>query len=119
MSWMSISSNGTTEVFIPASGWMSATAVTGAKGWGEIRGRNGNLQAIPAVQVTNDVHDPGAVTTACGPTLTTDDVYDPNGVTSVASGSYRFIRAGWLVKLTSGSTLATANIAGVVELIQA
>jgi hypothetical protein len=46
-------------------------------------------------------------------------VYDPNGVTSVASGSYRFIRAGWLVKLTSGSTLATANIAGVVELIQA
>jgi hypothetical protein len=119
LNWMGIAwDKSASSAFIPASGWVSAAAVTGAKGWGEIRGRTGNLTAIPAIQLTNDTHDPGANITNCGPTLSTDGVYDPTGVTSVSSGSYRFVRAGWVVQLSAGTTLAVGSIAGVVELVQ-
>ena len=62
--------------------------------------------------------DPGTTSTTVGSSKSSDGVTDPNGVTSVTSGSDRFIRAGYQVVLTSGSALATASIAGTIELIQ-
>ena len=59
MPWTLVASDSTSAVSIPCTGWVSAAGVTGAKGWLEMRGQNGNLQATPAVQLTNDVHDPG------------------------------------------------------------
>lgn len=79
MGWMGIAWNqSAASVFIPATGWVSAAAVVGARGWGEIRGRTGNLTVIPAVQLTNDVHNPDVDIHNVGPTLTTDGIYDPN-----------------------------------------
>jgi hypothetical protein len=36
----------------------------------------------------------------------------------VSTGSFRYIRAGWNVTLSSTTTLATAAVGGVVELIR-
>jgi hypothetical protein len=119
MNWMGLAwDKSASSAFIPATGWMSAAGITGGRGWGEIRGRTGNLTVIPAVNLSNDVHDPGASVTNCGPTLSTDGVYDPTGVTALSSGAFRFVRAGWVVQLSAGTTLAAASVGGVVELIQ-
>jgi hypothetical protein len=40
---------------------------------------------------------------------------DPTGAVNLTTGNKRFIRAGWLVSLSSGSTLATANVSGAVN----
>lgn len=119
MAWMMVASNTTTVVFIPASGWMDAAGITSGKGWGEMRGKNGNIGATPAVQFTNDPHDPGTGNvTPVGAQITADGVSDPNGNTALSSGSFRYVRAGWNVALSSGATLATASVAGVIELIR-
>ena len=83
-----------------------------------MRNRNGNLTATPAIQLTNDTHDPGTSSTAVGSTVSADGVSDPNGVTTVSTGAYRFVRPGWNVVLSAGTTLATASVTGVVELIR-
>jgi hypothetical protein len=81
-----------------------------------MRGKNGNIQVKPAVQVANDVRNPGTAT-AVGATVTADGVSDPNANTALTTGSAKYARVGWLVSLTSGATLATASLAGTVELI--
>jgi hypothetical protein len=97
------------EVFIPCGGWMDAGNITAARGWGELRGKTGAFQGKPAVQVANDVRSPGAAT-AVGAAITSDSVSDPGGMDE-------YLRVGWLVSLTTGSSLGTGNLAGVVELV--
>jgi len=116
MSWAGYAAISTTELFIPAGPWASAANLSAAKGYGEMRGRTGQFQAKPAVQLANDVRSPSAGT-AVGATLTGDGVSDPNGNTAITSGTSKYVRPGWLVSLVTGSTLATAQLAGVVELI--
>lgn len=119
LEWMLVAAIATGVVFIPAGPWVSAAGVTSAKGWGEMRGKNGNIGVTPAVQFTNDVHDPGASNvTAVGTQMTTDNVSDPNGNTALASGSFRFVRPGWNVALSAGAVLATAAVGGTIELIR-
>ena len=120
LGWSLYAAIATGEVFIPATGWMSATNVTAAKGWGELRGKTGNFQAKPAVQVANDVRSPGASTAVggfVGGVGGVDGVSDPTGNVAVTAGTSKYIRAGWLVSLSSGTTLATGSLGGVVELI--
>jgi hypothetical protein len=38
-------------------------------------------------------------------------------MTAVTTGSSKYLRVGWLVSLTTGSSLGTGNLAGVVELV--
>lgn len=114
--WMGLAATSVTEVFIPAGGWENAGNVTGGRGWGELRGRTGNFQVKPAVQLANDVRSPGAAT-AVGSALSADGVSDPGAVTALSTGASRYIRVGWLVSLTSGSTLGFGAAAGTVELI--
>ena len=117
LGWMGLSAISTVAVFVPTGGWVSAANLTGARGCGEIRGRNGLFQAMPAVQVANDTRSPGTVT-AVGTALTTDGVSDPDSIHPVTNaGSSRYCRPGWLVSLTSGTVLASAGLTGMVELI--
>ena len=116
LEWCLYAAIATGEVFIPATGWMPAANVTAARGWGELRGKTGSFQGKPAVQVANDVRSPGA-STAVGAAISSDGVSDPTGNVAVTAGSSKYIRAGWLVSLTSGATLATGSLGGVVELI--
>jgi hypothetical protein len=116
MIWTGYSAISTTEVFIPAGPWASAANVSGARGHGEMRGKTGNFQARPAVQVANDTRSPGTAT-AVGSGLAADGVSDPNGITALTTGSSKYIRPGWLVSLTSGTTLGTAQLGGAIDLI--
>ena len=116
LEWGGYAAISTTEVFIPCGGWESAAHVSSARGWGELRGKTGSFQAKPAVQLANDVRSPGAAT-AVGAAISADGVSDPSSYVSLSTGGSRYIRVGWLVSLTAGSTLATGSVAGLVELI--
>jgi hypothetical protein len=120
LGWMTVAWNSNaSSVFLPATSWVSADGVTGAKGWGEMRGRNGQITATPAVQLTNDVHDPPTTATAVGATMSADGPSDPNGTTALSTGGYRYARGGWIVTLSSTTTLSTAVVAGGIALIRA
>ncbi len=116
MDWQGVSAISTTPVFVPGGPWRSAAGITAGKGSGELAGKTNQINVTPAVQVTNDVRAPGA-TTAVGQGMSANGVSDPNGNTAITTGSSRYIRPGWLVNLTSGSTLSTGNVCGVIELI--
>jgi hypothetical protein len=114
--WGGYSAAAVGEVFIPAGPWLSASNLVSAKGWGELRGKLGNFQAKPAVQVANDVRSPGA-STAVGPAITADGVSDPSGNVAVTAGTSKYVRPGWLVSLTAAGSLSTGNLAGQIDLI--
>lgn len=118
MGWMTVAAASTTPVFIPATEWGDALGVALAKGWGEARGRNGNVTATPAVQFANDPRNASGAGTAVGATLSADGVSDPNGNTTVSSGSNKYVRGGWNVALSSGTTLATMTVSGVIQIIR-
>jgi hypothetical protein len=116
MAWSGYNAASASDVFIPAGPWISAANITAAKGYGELRGRTGNFQIKPAVQVANDVRSPGSATQV-GAAIAADGVSDPNGEQAVTTGTSKYIRVGWLVSNTSGSTLSFGAAAGIVELI--
>jgi hypothetical protein len=116
MAWQGVSAIATAPVFVPAGGWMSAAGITAAKGWGELAGKTNQMQVTPAVQVANDIRSPGTAT-AVGQSISGNGVSDPNGSASVTTGSSKYIRPGWLVQTTSGTTLSTGNVSGVIEFI--
>jgi hypothetical protein len=109
-----------TQVFVPAGAWLPAGNLTGARGWGELAAKNGNFQGAPAVQFANDTRAPASfVNVQVGSNISAVGPSDPNGITSLSSSSAnaRYVRVGWLTSLSSGSTLATGALAGVIELI--
>lgn len=105
----------TASVFVPAGDWDDIAGITGARSNSELRGRTGNFQGQAAVQTATDIRNPDTPAIAIGALIAADGVSDPNGETSIASGTKRYIRPGWLVSLTSGSTLATGTLMGDVE----
>jgi hypothetical protein len=115
---MVVAWNSNTTAFMPASGWEDAAGITGARGWGEMRCRNGNITATPAVQFANDPRNPDATATGVGSTLSADGVSDPNGITALSSTTKKLARAGWNLSLTSGTVLSTAWVSGAVDLIR-
>lgn len=115
LQWQTVAANSATAYFQPGGPWREAAGITGARSNAEMRGRNGNAQAQAAVQTANDIRNPDTPAIGVGAAMTADGVSDPNGETSIASGTKRYIRSGWLVSLTSGSTLATAAVGGEIE----
>ncbi len=116
MDWQGVSANSVSPVFVPSGAWRDAAGITAAKGWGEMGQKTNQMQVTPAVQVANDTRNPGS-STAVGAAISTVSTSDPNGVQAVSTGSSKFIRPGWLVQTTSGSTLSTGNVSGVIQLI--
>lgn len=92
---------------------MPVSRIPGAKGWGEMRGRNGLFQGKPAVQLATDVLNPDAATELTANWTNSDGPIQPVKATFNTDGK-RFIRAGWIVALSSGSTLASAWLEGTV-----
>jgi hypothetical protein len=119
LSWMTVVAvSDATVVFVPATEWISCAGVVAAKGWGELANRTGLLSVTPAVQLANDVRNPNASATAVGVALTANGVSDPNGSTTLSTGSFKYLRAGWNVTLTSGSSVGTGVVAGIIQLLQ-
>jgi hypothetical protein len=112
MPWMTLLAASTTEVFIPAGPWDSASGISGAKALGELRGQFGNAQVRAAVQLANDVRSPDAAT-AIGTATSTNGPIDPTQA-SVSSSGKTYIRPGWLVSLSSGGTLAGLAVSGTI-----
>jgi hypothetical protein len=115
--WMTSATGTTTAFFLPAGQWVSSANLTGARFSGEMRGRNGNFQITPAIQLANDVRSASPSTTAIGAVASADGMIDPT-TTTVSAGTARYARPGFLVALSSGSTFATGSFAGVFELIR-
>ena len=106
--------------FIAATPWMEAAGVEWARTTFELRCPTGNIQVSPAWQVANTEDSPGSFKQLLS-YKTLEDVYYPDDWVDVKSDgtaptkSNLLIRFGWKVSLTSGSSLACANVAGVVE----
>jgi hypothetical protein len=119
MEWMTvIAVTDAAAVFVPASAWLPCAGVTAAKGWGELAHRTGNLSVTPAVQFANDVRAPNLSATAVGAAMIAAGVSDPNGNTTLSTGAFKYLRVGWNVVLTSGSSVGSGVVSGVIELIR-
>ena len=117
---MTVFSTSTSPVFIPVTPWIEAADAQYARIAWEIAALNGNLEVTPAWQVADSEDSPGA-SNALDNSQTGIDVYYPNGwKTLITDGtapteSNMLVRFGWICTLSSGSDLATAAVAGVVE----
>jgi hypothetical protein len=100
--WMTSATGTTTAFFLPAGPWVSAANLTAARFSGEMRGRNGNFQITPAIQLANDVRTASPSTTAVGAAVLADGMIDPN-TTTVSAGTSRYARPGFLVALSVSS----------------
>ena len=113
-----IAFNNTSEYGIPAAGWMRAADVAKFRGSFEIRGINGVLNVALGYQtcdVPNSVDTPVAVTSY----QTSNGMYYGTAFTDISANTLgkQWVRIVWMVKLTSGSTLATASVSGSVDLL--
>lgn len=119
MGFMLVASDqSTTEVAVPCGNWRSNKLYTFGRGWGEARNRTGNISATPGVQFSNSTTDlTSAMNVALGTAMAAVGITTPPGtpVTLAVSG-YKYWRPVWLVKLTTGTTLGTMAVSGVVEL---
>jgi hypothetical protein len=121
LGFMTIATNSQTPVAVPAGSWRSAAGYSFGRGWGEMRARNGAISAEPGLQLTNDVSDPttGGTTVVLDSALVGDTVSNPQSTPiSISAAGYKYARPVWVVKLTTGSTLATASVTGVIELVR-
>jgi hypothetical protein len=116
--FMTLSTNSTSNLFLPATGWLPTDYITQMRPTWELRQANGNIQLSPAYQVADHEDSPGTSTALATLTSSTGMQY-PTGWTDVSSslGGKQLVRFGWIVNLTSGSTLATAFAGGRVQLL--
>ncbi|MBM4109693.1 MAG: hypothetical protein FJ255_12950 [Phycisphaerae bacterium] len=108
----------TTGKFLFAGAWRDATGLDKMRAVFEVRGLNGSLSVVPAVQFADMPDNPGTVTNI-GTAATADGFNAPSSWTSVQTdaNAKQLFRLGWFVKLTTGSTLATAIVQGKVEIL--
>lgn len=110
----------TTAVGIPAGPPMRSAQMARARGDVEISGLTGNFQVAIGIQISDD----GITWTDETGTMALG-YQSANGVahsTSVAdfttiAGAKQFVRPCYYVKLSSGSTLATAFVRGSIDMI--
>ena len=117
--WTTVAVDGTTEVFIPATGWMDSSDVAKVRTNFEARGFTGLMNVLVGYQTANVENAPDAHVTT-GSFQTTAGVYFGSSFADAASNTQakRMVRFGWVVKLTSGSTLATVRVAGSVDIVK-
>lgn len=124
LAWTTVYATSTTAVFLPDGDWGDAPGLKNAISLGEMRGRNGLCEAQPALQFSNYEDGTGAVSVGVGTNMTSDGYSPPAGggatdLSTSYSPLYRLVRRGWLVKLTSGSTIGYARVAGVIRVVKA
>lgn len=115
LAWFTVVSASTTAVFFPASGWFDAADAAKLRVPFEVRGLSGLLSVEPAYQTANDKAIPDAAVTLGG-ALTADGLGFPSAWATPAVAGKQHIRAGWSVKLTSGSTVGSAAVIGRVQM---
>lgn len=121
--FLTLFATSTTAVFFPGTPWMESATVDELRVTWELIAANGDIEIAPAWQVANSEENPGATQTIVATTPYKDDpdVYfpvswlDAAGDATAPTKSNLLVRFGFLVRLKTGTTLATANAGAVVE----
>ena len=116
--WTTVCVDGTTEVFVPDTDWMRAPDVAKIRLYMEARGFTGLMNVIAGYQTCNVDNSPDAHNTI-GSFVTTAGVTFGASFADVTANTQakQYVRFGWVVKLTSGSTLATVRVGGSIDII--
>lgn len=120
LGWTTVAVDGTTEVFIPATGWGDASEVAKLRGNLELRGLTGsNISVAVGYQTANVENSPDAHV-VLGSFQTAAGVYFGGSFTDASTNTQakRLVRFGWVVKLTSAGSLATARVGGTLDVIK-
>lgn len=117
--WTMIAAASTVEVFLPVTGWMRAADVAKVRGSFELRGLTGVISALVGYQTAN-VEDAPDAANNLGTFQTTAGVFYGAGFTDVSATvqAKQLVRFGFVVKLSTGTTLAVARAGGSVDIIQ-
>lgn len=115
-----VASNSTTAVAIPGTSPVRSAQVSKMRGDMEICGLNGTLQIAIGVQTSDNgdswTDETGTLIVAYG---ASNGVVHSSAVVDFSSivGAKQWVRLVYYVKLSTGSTLATAYVRGSVDLI--
>jgi hypothetical protein len=114
-----VAADSTTEVFLPATGWMQAADVAKIRTSFELRGVTGTINVLVGYHTANVENSPDAATNT-GTFQTSGGVYFGSSFTDVSAAmqAKQLVRFGFVVKLTSGSTLSVARAGGSVDIIK-
>jgi hypothetical protein len=103
--WTTLITDQAGDFFLPTRDWRANPGVQKAQGWVEVRGIAGTGMSLKrGVQYTNDVRNPaGAVALPLSGAAyaTTDGVKDPDPPTTLSVDAYRYVRDGYIVKVTT------------------
>ena len=117
--WTTVATDSTSEVFIPATGWMSSESVGSGRGWLELRGAMSGLSVAVAIETANDVTTPDTPHVKIQALVAANGVSDPDSTTTtLTTAGQKFIRVGFAVKASSAS-LRVGRVSGVAELFDA
>lgn len=118
LGWTTLCVDGTAEVAIPATGWMGAKEVDKYRGTYELRGITGLMNVALGYQTCNVENSPDAHTTVTS-FQTTAGVYYGGSFTDISANTLgkQLVRIVWVCKLSTGSALASARVAGSVDLM--
>lgn len=118
VSWLTLitESDSPTKVFIPATGWMSATGIVDLRAILEMQGEIGAIGIDAAYQVADNEDSPGA-SAPIGPQRTANGVYYPDDWTAVTANTNgaQLIRFAFLITRMSGSSPVSAVASMTVE----
>ncbi len=116
LGWTTVCVDSTSEVAFPASGWMSAKDINKYRGSFEARAFSGLMNVALGYQTANVENSPDAHNTVTSFQTTAAMVYG-SAFTDISANTLgkQLVRAVWVCKLTSGSTLATVRVAGSVD----
>lgn len=119
ISVQSDSSTGGQETFYPVTPYMNAGEVGKVRGPIELVWKTGNLNVSLAYQ-TADVENAPGTAAAIGSYATSAGVTYPTQYTDIASSANakQLIRFGFLVKLSSGSTLSYGYVGGSLQIME-
>ena len=114
--WATVYALSTAEVFLPTTGWMSATTVASLRPTPEMRARTGNIEIAFAYQTANAEGSPDTAV-ALTAWLTADGIgYNSFVDVSSATGSKQMIRFGIMVRLSTGAALGLARVSGALDI---
>ena len=113
--WQTVFVDSTTVISIPAGEWGEADDVAKIGFELEMRAKTGVLEVALGYETADDQATPDTAV-AVTAYRTANGLTQRGGLTDIASttAGKKFIRAVYLVKLTSGSTLTLAAVRGLV-----
>ena len=120
--WDSLTTNNAIATFVPATTWMRMAGVSGVRATLEIQQRVGKIFVTAGLQATNELRSP-AIQEKINIAGGTAGYGNANGrfnpsstLTTFDWEQYEFVRLGWIVRLSSGTTRGFTHARAWLEL---